>query len=289
MMKKLFAMALAAALLLFGASALAEYRTGDEIEVVNCKEYITLRDEPSTSAYDLGHLPLGALAVALQDDGGDFVRVAYKGEYGYVLRKYTALSYAYRGEPVALTDAQRYNVNLFLSNFTEASFGWDEYVFELGESSDRALVDFAIDHIWFNQQDKLEWGEWGDDNVRLSDKYIASVTQKYFGRAPKDLSLTRMDYRDGYYYWQETGGNINNGFACLTGVELMGKCVYIVNFEIYGAGENWSNDVCHYDTAQAAAGYQRSGTGHALIDMGVGGLDDRSTWKLVRYTWNQGS
>lgn len=284
-MKRLFCALLALTALLAGSAALADMRVGDEARVVNCNEYITLREEPSTSAAALARMPLGARVTVIRDDGSDFIYVHYGHEAGYALRGYLERTKDYEGRSVSPSGEERYNVNLFLSNFTEAGFTWREWHFDAKDYQHSMLIDFAIDHIWFNQQDKLEWGEWGEDNVRLSDQYIAPVTTRYFGISPWFLSETRYDHRKGYYYWQETGGHINDGFACLTGLSSLGDGVYSVRFCVMGAGMSWNNDVCRLTVKQNRNSYDITGYGHALIDTGAkGSLSDRGAWKLTRYT-----
>ena len=99
--------------------------------------------------------------------------------------------------PVELNGEMRYAANLFLSNFTEV--GCDA----IGSSSDdMVLVDFAHDHLWFNDHDAFEYGDYfGDNNCRVSDRRIQEIVDKYFYDAPVvDLSWTRFDYDGGYYY-----------------------------------------------------------------------------------------
>ena len=112
--------------------------------------------------------------------------------------------------PKALTAQEYQTLNLFLSNFTEVGVG------EISPfSPDQVLVDFAHDHLWCNRHDDFEFGEYFDGyNCRVADTDIQSVIDDYFYDAPQvDLSQTRLTYRDGYYYHQETGGWSSGGFA----------------------------------------------------------------------------
>ena len=118
-MKKLLACVLALALLC--APAALAY-VGARLKVVKCNEYITLREEPSTSAAALAHIPLGASVDEIHWSENGFWCVAYRGQTGYALSKYLSVVDDYAGKAVDLTAAQRYNVNLFLSNFTEQGF-----------------------------------------------------------------------------------------------------------------------------------------------------------------------
>ena len=123
--------------------------------------------------------------------------------------------------------------------------------------------------------------------MRLPEGQVAPVVKKYFGLniAPSH-DAPYLDYSKGYYYWEETGGHVKEGFACLQNVESLGGGRYCVSFGIYGMGDDWDNDVCHYRISQAAAAYPPYGdapVGRAIIDVGGSGLDDRSGWRLVRY------
>ena len=261
---------------------------GTRLRVSRCDEYITLREAPSTSAAALARMPLGAKVDELYGVDDGFMCVCYQGKTGYALSKYLTEADNYEGETVDLTDKQRYNINLFLSNFTEAGFMLNGCYDESYEDN-AALTVFGIEHCWFNRPNSVEWGEYFDgNNVRVSEDAISSVVKKYFGisRFKPDHSRVPHDYRKGYYYWQETGGNTKMGFACLHNVEKLGGGRYCVWFNIFDMGNDWDNDVCYYKTWEAEEAYPTDGfipQGRAVIDVGSGGLGDRSDWKLVRY------
>lgn len=185
------------------------------------------------------------------------------------------------GQSVGVTAQERYNINLFLSNFSEQ--GMTHY--DKARTTDAQLVDFAILHTWFNRKDRVEWGEWGEDTCRIRDVHTAEIVKKYFGRELTSLAPTKMPYRDGWYYLQEPGGPIGMGFACLSQVEALGEGRYGVYFGLYGGWENWTNEDCGLRPEQAAAKYSGSpmGQGCAVIDVGAGTLADRGTWALERY------
>lgn len=273
--------------LLCATPALADI--GDRLKVVDCNEYITLREEPYTSAASLAHIPLGAAVDEIQWAENGFLCVSYRGKTGYALSKYLSTKSTYEGSTIEPTSQQRYNINLFLSNFTEAGFLWRYGCYDESYIDEGALTRFAIDHCWFNRQNKLEWGDYFDgNNVRLPESQIAPVVKKYFGvNISPSHEPPYMDYKKGYYYWQETGGHTDDGFACLYNVESLGGGRYCVWFNIFGAGENWDNDVCYYKTYEAESAYPRYGDtaphGRAIIDVGSSGLNDRSDWSLARY------
>lgn len=183
--------------------------------------------------------------------------------------------------PVGVTAKERYNINLFLSNFSEQGMTF----YSSQRHTDAQLVDFAIFHTWYNRQDCIERGQWGADNCRMPDRYVQEIAMKYFGIAPKDLTPTEIRHEDGYYYWQTTGGNMGAGVAILSHVEeLEGGC-YGIYFGCYGEGEMWSADDCNLRPEQAAARFPDSPvhTGYAVIHTNGGTLQDRSTWTLAQY------
>ena len=287
-MKKILACVLT--LLLLCGSALAA-DIGSSLKVVDCNEYISLREEPSKSSAVLARLPLNARVAMVGEASDGFWQVSYQGKLGYALSGYLRQVDDYSGDPVDVNSEQRYNINLFLSNFTEVGFVWHAGSYDESYVDRKQLTEFGIDHCWFNRQNRLEWGEYFNyNNVRLPVGQIAPIVKKYFGLDIKpSTSLDYTDYRDGYYYWEETGGHTSDGFACLTRVEKLGSRRYSVWFNIYGMGMDWDNDACYYTDSQARRAfppYDHPFRGHAVIDVGSGGLKDRSTWTVRRYTVN---
>ena len=186
-----------------------------------------------------------------------------------------------------LTSGQRYNINLFLSNFTEQGFRY--YNDMDGGIDTAALTEFAINHCWFNRQNRVEWGDYfNGNNVRLPEDQISSVVKKYFGFGiTPNHNLDYIDYKNGYYYWEETGGHTNDGFACLTSISYWDYGMYEVYFDIYGGGEGWDNDVCYYTPSEAQRRFPYDAaehpTGYAIIDTHHNGLNDRDGWTLYAY------
>lgn len=287
-MKKLLICALALALLLASA-AVAE--VGDRLMVVKCDEYITLREEPDKSSEALARIPLGDQVDLVGPAENGFLRVTYRGQTGYALEEYLTMWDSYRGEEVQLTREQRYNVNLFLSNFTEQGFLWRGGCYDSGYTDPALLTEFAVDHCWFNRPKQLEWGDYfNGNNVRVSEDQVAPIVKKYFGVSIKPShDLRFIDYKKGYYYWEETGGHTSDGFACQYHVETYGGQYYVVWFGVFGGGEHWETDECYDEWRDASAAYPAYGDvtkGRAVIDVGSGGLNDRSTWRIERYAIN---
>lgn len=56
--------------------------------VVNCDEYITLRNSPSTSAGEITKIPLGKAVGYIENAGNGFYKINYNGAVGYALASY---------------------------------------------------------------------------------------------------------------------------------------------------------------------------------------------------------
>jgi len=62
--------------------------TGDLCFVDHCREYISLRAEPSTKSARLAKIPLGETVNVVASVDGSFTHVRWNGQYGFVLSRY---------------------------------------------------------------------------------------------------------------------------------------------------------------------------------------------------------
>ena len=60
----------------------------DQLHVVGCEEFITLREGPSTGAKRVVQIPLGALVTCYEYTENGFARVYYGGGFGFVQSRY---------------------------------------------------------------------------------------------------------------------------------------------------------------------------------------------------------
>lgn len=183
--------------------------------------------------------------------------------------------------PVGVGERERYNINLFLSNFSEQGMTF----YSSGRVNDETLVNFALDHIWLNRQDLVERADFGAHNFRIADDRIEEIALKYFGKAPESYASSRYAYHDGFFYGESTGGYMGNGVVSLSHVEDMGGGVYGVYFGCYGEGEFVAADDCYLRPEQAAVRFAGSAvhTGYAVIDTHAAGLLSREGWTLMQY------
>jgi len=278
-MKRICAMTL---VILLALCANAYAITGTEFKVVKCNSYITLRDDASTKAGEVDRVPLSDTVVALSYADNGFYYVNYDGKDGYVLSKYLEPIEAAEGTDVTLSRNERYNINLFLSNFTEQSFTYlSKGVFDIYSMDERALVEFGVNFAWFNKYDSIEWGQWGENNVRVHEDEVLEAIRKYFGIVPLQPDPIYVDYSAPYFYWGETGGHVKDGFACLRSCEYLGANRYRIEYMTFGAGYGWENSDCYMTGDEAVKVYPDSGSeGVAVIY--AGDLTDRTTFRLER-------
>lgn len=258
---------------------------GYEYRVVKCNEYITLRETASTKAAALNRVPLGATVTALSRADNGFLMVNYNGRMGFVLERYLEQLPACGAPLINLTATQRENMNLFLSNFTESCLSYiTECVFDVQSTPENMLVEFALDHLWFNYGDtRIEWGEYQNYyNVRVHKKHVPEVIKKYFGTSISDYAPYYVDFIDPYYYWTETGGHIPGGFASTEEVRYLGADRYYVSFITLASGEYWDTE----DTKLSLDAARRKFPGYerrAYAVVYAPNLNDRTTFKLTRY------
>lgn len=285
MLKKYCAFFLLLALLASCPFALSENVFPKEYRVYNCNSYITLRESDSTKSAEILKLPLGAGVVAFEEAENGFLYVNYRGETGYALQKYLEEVPMPVGTKVEISESLRYDMNLFLSNFTESDLTYSSRgVFDLQDTDENILVDFALEHTWFNYaSSRIEWGEYANaNNVRMKDDHVLEIIDKYFGVTVNSLSPRYADYNPPYYYWCETGGHMPGGFALTDEVTSIGAGRYLVTFSVFGAGDNWDNGDLSLtkEEARSRFPYSYESNGYAIVY--ASNLLDRSTYKLTR-------
>ena len=86
----------------------------------------------------------------------------------------TSAAFASTYDPMELTVEQSAAMNLFLSNFTEVAVESIE-----DRSSDMMLVDFAHDHLWFNDYESFEYGEYDGE---YDGEYEGEYSEEYEGQ-----------------------------------------------------------------------------------------------------------
>lgn len=284
-MKRLFASVFLVLILLSVLlSASAEDVFAKEYRVSDCESFITLRFEPSTKSAEIVKIPLGASVIAFEEAENGFLYVNYNGETGYALKKYLTQIPSPAGALISLPENQMREISLFLSNFTESDLcHMSGGVFDIQNVSEAQLVEFAVNHTWFNYQGtRIEWGEYKNgNNVRMLDDRIRNIVMKYFGVTVHNLDPLYVDYEAPYYYWTETGGHLPGGFALAESISYLGDSRYLVMFTSFGSGDIWDNDDLSLTPSQARNKFIYSGEFRGKAVIYAENILDRSTYKLT--------
>lgn len=87
-MRKLASLMIVLCMIIAAFPAMADMDYLGDMEVVNCKEWVSLRELPSTSAKRLTKVYLGAVVNNCQQFGDEWIYAECDGEGGYILAKY---------------------------------------------------------------------------------------------------------------------------------------------------------------------------------------------------------
>ncbi len=253
---------------------------GSRRPVIRCREWITLREGPSTGSKALLTIPLDHSVTYIGPAESGFAYVGYQGYSGYVLESYLGLARSpYRLRWIAIEPEARQAANLFLSNFTEIDLTG---CFDPPQAPAEALIGFATAHIQMNQPDQIAYGAWPQGNVRVAAGCVDRVLASYLGVTfSGDADLSPYACEEGYYYWTANGEQKNGGFACITALAEAGDGRYMALFDVYGAGAAWDEQVYPYSATQAQQAYGPAQCqGMALFS--AADITDRSGYRLLQ-------
>lgn len=165
---------------------------------------------------------------------------------------------------IAINVDLRYSLNLFLSNFSEASLNSFNK-----RPSDQELVKFAMNYNTLNHGERWEKGEWSLNgqmyNNRIAEDYIHSSMDDHFTCSiDSSIGKNRNDYNNGYFYAVRTGGLMEGNISIVNYLEYVGDNVYYVRFNMYFT--DGRNSGCYrYDDYQISAVGEYAGSGSAYM------------------------
>lgn len=87
-MKRFAVMILLLSMLLAALPAMADNVYYGNMEVVNCNEWVSLRETPGTRAKQLAKVPLGAAVTDCRQHDENWICAVYEGQEGYIQAKY---------------------------------------------------------------------------------------------------------------------------------------------------------------------------------------------------------
>ena len=174
-----------------------------------------------------------------------------------------------------LTVTQKKDLNVFLSNFSEAFF---EY-YDSDSADINALISFAFIHDIVNNNSLIRWT---DSEMGISADRVDKTLNKYFGKSIPRSSTTEW-YYDGEYYWTEAAsGESYDYFSVAVKLIDLQDGTYRVDFNNYYAGYD-SMDTKYYWYSEEDALYDPNCT---LTETGTAVIkpvkyEGKDTWQLL--------
>ncbi|MBR5827467.1 MAG: zinc ribbon domain-containing protein [Clostridia bacterium] len=199
-------------------------------------------------------------------------------------------------EYIEFTSDLQYNVNVFLSNFSES--GLESFY---DRPSDENLARFSK---WYNFMNRhlttVEWDEEDADfpydmassgfNFRISEDYGIEAVEKFFGiKLEKGFGKGFENYKDGYFYDQFTGASYSQGFTIVSSLKNKGDGIYDAEFVIYETSDGIDSPYYSYTSEQirndmsTPGNYYISSSGYGTARFKATDINDRSTYKLIGY------
>lgn len=203
------------------------------MRVVWCKEFVSLREEPSKTSKRLAEVPLGAIVYSCLDIGSaKFYQCEYEGQTGYVLRGY--LVPAPECEPALSSSVSRKMTMEEVTGTGEVVLDWKDYNMSVVAAHEWVTEDrkewevlrigcFINDSpIWGHEERAERIGQY--DMLKV---FIGGVTDDWqimvFNGA---YGLSQLDLLSGKERWCVTVANCPMGNAAATAVDDKGT-VYL--------------------------------------------------------------
>ena len=199
-------------------------------------------------------------------------------------------------EPVEMlstfSDAQRTDLNVFLSNFSELNFP----NFKRDSYDESTVVNFAYMHNKINSfgRNKIDVRQWnGESCYSISVADVDACLERFLGiraaREEFEMDMHQIGCDGERYYFPAADGEAFNTFSIATAMNRTadGSCyvtfdIYDLDYEVYW-DTGLSDEYYAMTPAQAEASpvLTRSGSGEALLEDYVN--NGNATWRLLYY------
>ena len=191
---------------------------------------------------------------------------------------------AKKNKTVQIDEKLQYELNIYLSNFSEVGFSSFK-----NSPSKSDQIDFATRHIYINRKSLLNNTDLTinethcNKSIRFSN--IAEIVKQYFGiTITVDEVKNYPFYKDGYIYFNSSSVQAS-GFTIIDKIEADGNDKYTVSFKLYNKNTN-DNDSDIYEYSESDAkklGIKDMGySGKAVIS--TKNLNDHSSFTLEYYS-----
>lgn len=180
-----------------------------------------------------------------------------------------------------LTSEQKKDLNVFLSNFSEAFLKY----YDADNVNTNDLINFAFIHDMINNNKLIRYK---DSNMGISAERVSETLNKYFGKSITNESTNEWQY-DGEYYWKSgAAGESYDYFSVALNLVDLNNGTYRVDFNTYYAGYDSMDPKCYWYSESDASNdtdCRRSDSGTAIIKSCV--YNNKETWQLLKLTSKQ--
>ena len=163
----------------------------------------------------------------------------------------------------------RYDLNLFLSNFTEKN---SVFTFDWETCTDKEMCLFAADHTRLNYPEAVEVVS--GSKIRNASGEVCNERIPYdiFAKYPRVFLKKDFDASNvvdpfvidgGYVYFPPDGWHVPNGVAFVTSTTEIGENRVLVTFDVYGDG---------VDYVVTDESYYTCSSGELMRKLGVSGI-----------------
>ena len=274
-------LALTIVLILAGGIAQGEaFAPGRLLEIVQCKEFVSLRREPGRKARKVKELRLGTRVLSLGAQDGEFTSVKSGSYQGWVLTEYLRPVDEPEGEELEISIELRVNMNLYLTAFTMQNFG----ALLSDDAAVDQLIQFSGSYLAYYQPAHIDEGNWKKGQYRARAEDVLNVIRQFFAESVCSKEELEAESKEGYLYWNPKEDSLY-GFAVVNRLYDLGEGRIKAEFGVYGGEGTWAPEgVCMFTAKQASNAYPKNWIrfGVAIINTN-GKMDDRSEWKLERY------
>lgn len=194
-MKKLLVIMLAA-LVMLCSFALAEGNYIGDMQVINCREWVSQREEPNTESRRIAKVPLDSIVYDCYEAGEGWVYGMYCGKYGYVSTDYLTVVTETNSDSAVI--CEEINGVLVVGSY--------EYT-DNGETYIIAAYEEGGNILWMHETSCSYTTE-----LKMVDAFIAGTAERPLVMAySAETGLTALDFFTGETVWKNTinlGGSI---------------------------------------------------------------------------------
>jgi len=178
-----------------------------------------------------------------------------------------------------MTNAQKKEINIFLSNFSEAHYG----TYYSDETSDK--ISFAYTHNLINNKNFNE--VYDGTHYGISADLVDSTLKRFFGKTVSHNSTADGEwiYRDGTFLRPAADGESYAYYSIATNMRKLNNGTYEVEFNVYFNSQNphdYVSSKCYtYSVSQAESNSDYCYSGTAVVKSKVHNGSD--TYELISY------